>query len=131
MELGLQVASLGADGGPGTLRQGCLEPRGTFAQAGGAALAGAFVVARAATGPGEQMAGGGEAAHVEPDFREDDLPAQVTDAGDRAQLADGVAERAEVALHLGVDLGDGGVQSVDLPEVQAQQEAVTVGDASL
>src|SRR5215217_9767420 len=98
MELGLQVASLGADGGPGTLRQGCLEPRGTFAQAGGAALAGAFVVARAATGPGEQMAGGGEAAHVEPDFREDDLPAQVTDAGDRAQLADGVAERAEVAL---------------------------------
>src|SRR5215213_8615696 len=74
MELGLQVASLGADGGPGTLRQGCLEPRGTFAQAGGAALAGAFVVARAATGPGEQMAGGGEAAHVEPDFREDDCP---------------------------------------------------------
>ena len=77
------------------------------------------------------MAGGGEPAHVGADLGDDDLGGQVTDARDGAQQADRLAERVEVAAHLHVDLGDGGRQRVELPQVQAQQEAVPHGDASL
>jgi len=129
LELGLQVAGLLACGGPGALDQRRLEPGCSVAQAVGAALAGALVVARAQPGPGDQVACGGEPAHVGADLGDDDLGGQVTDAGDGAQQLDRLAERVQAAVHLRVDLGQGGVERVDLAQVQPQQEPVPVGDA--
>jgi len=77
------------------------------------------------------MAGGGEAAHVGADFRDDDLSGQVTDAGDSPQLADHLAERADIAVRLRVDLGDGRVECTNVAQMQAQREAVPFGDAAL
>src|SRR3954451_24442934 len=68
LELSLKIAALFAGASPGALHQCGLEPRRPFAQAGGAALAGALVVARAEPGPGDQVTGGWEAAHVDADF---------------------------------------------------------------
>src|SRR3954469_25730972 len=67
LELSLKVAALFACASPGALHQRGLEPRRPFAQAGGAALAGALVVAGAEPGPGDQVADGREAAHVDAD----------------------------------------------------------------
>src|SRR3954467_795434 len=110
LELSLKVAALFAGAGPGALHQRGLEPRRPFAQPGGASLAGALVVARAEPGPGDQVAGGREAAHVGADLGDDDLRGQVTEAGDGAQQPDRLTERVEIAVHLLVDLGEGGLQ---------------------
>src|SRR3954465_14295488 len=130
LELSLKVAALFACAGPGALHQRGLEPRRALAQPGGAALAGALVVAGTEPGPGDQVAGGREAAHVDADLGDDDLRGQVTDAGDRAQQPDRLTKRVEIAVHLLVDLGNGDLQGIDLTQVQAQQEAVALGDAA-
>ena len=70
------------------------------------------------------MPGGGEAAHVEADLREDDLGGELSDAGHGDEQSERLAERAELALHLRVDGGDGGGERVDLTEMQAEEEAV-------
>jgi hypothetical protein len=77
------------------------------------------------------MAGRGEAAHVGADLGDDDLPGEVTDARDGPQLMHRLAERVEIAVHLRVDLGDGGVERINLAQMQAQQEAMALGDAPL
>ncbi len=64
------------------------------------------------------MSGGGEAAHVEADLGEDDLRGELSNAWDGDEQADCIAERAEVAFHLGVDGGDGRGQRVDLAQVR-------------
>src|SRR5580692_4909458 len=46
MILRLEIAGLLAGGGPGTLNEGGLEPRRSFAHSGGAALAGTLIVLR-------------------------------------------------------------------------------------
>ena len=66
------------------------------------------------------MAGGGEANDVGADFRDDDLSGEVTDAGDGPQLADRLAERVEIAVHLRIDLGDGRVECINVAQMQAQ-----------
>src|SRR3954447_7399478 len=68
LELSLKVTALFAGAGPGALHQRGLEPRRPFAQAGGAALAGALVVAGAEPGPGDQMPLAREGAHVGADL---------------------------------------------------------------
>src|SRR5215213_320269 len=105
LELRPEIAVLLAAGGPGALHQGGLQPGRALAQPVGPPLAGALVVARAEAGPGEQVAGGGEAAHVGADLGDDGPGGGVADAGDGAQQADRVTERVEPALHLRVDLG--------------------------
>ena len=50
----------------------------------------------------------GEAAHVGADFGQDDLSGERADARDGREQRDRLTERVEVALHLGVDGGDGG-----------------------
>ena len=49
---------------------------------------------------------------------------EVADAGDRAQQPDRGAKGLELALHLPVDLGDRGLERLDLAQMQAQQEAM-------
>src|SRR5829696_9119186 len=74
--LRLQIAALLANGGPGALNQEGLEPGRALAQARGAALAGALVIARTQVRPGQQMAGSREAAHVGADVADDALGAE-------------------------------------------------------
>jgi len=75
------------------------------------------------------VTGGGEAAHVGADLGYDDLSGQVTDARDGPQQADRLAERVEIAVHLRIDLGQGGAKRVELAQVQASREAVPISDA--
>ena len=81
--LRLEIAGLLAGGGSSALGEGGREPRGAFAHPSGSPLAvglpptgltrGAFVVLWAQAGPGDQVSGGREAAHVAADFGEDDF----------------------------------------------------------
>ena len=85
MELGRVVAVLLAFGSPRALHQHGLQPGRAFAQARGLTLAGIFVLAWAQSGPGNQVPGGREAAHVATDLGEDRRRREDTDTGDRAQ----------------------------------------------
>src|SRR6516162_4779541 len=80
-ELGLQVAILLAHRGPCALHQRGFEPGGTFTHAIRSALVGALVVARTHTGPGDEMAFGRELAHVSADLGNNDLRADIANAG--------------------------------------------------
>src|SRR5712672_1164373 len=114
MKLGLEIAGLLAGGGPGALDEGGLEPRRSFAHPGGAPLAGALVVLRAQAGPGDQVSGGWEAAHVAADFGEDDASTQRVDAGNGGQELDRGAKGLDQSIDLRIDLVDRRVDRVDL-----------------
>ena len=62
------------------------------------------------------MAFGREAAHVDADLGDDDLGAELADAGDRAQDCDRRAKGLDVGVDLLVNLGDGGIDGVDVLE---------------
>ena len=64
------------------------------------------------------MACGWKPAHVGADLGHDHLRGQLTHAWDRAQQSDRLAERVEAAVHLRVDLSQGGIERIDLPQVQ-------------
>src|SRR5258705_9969659 len=99
LELGLKVAALGPCCGPGALDEGGFQPGGALAHAGGSTLTGAFVVPGTQAGPRDQMALGREAVHVDADLGNDDLGAEIADAGDGAQDLD----RGAKGLEMGVD----------------------------
>src|SRR5262249_13497871 len=82
VELGTQITVLLAHRRPGTLDQCGFKPGCALAQAIGPAFARTFVVARADTGPRDEMAVGGEAAHVDADLGEDALRTEDLYAGD-------------------------------------------------
>src|ERR1700692_4981269 len=82
VELGLQVAVFLFYRRPGALHQRCFEPGSTLAQAIGSTLAGTLVVARTYASPRDEMCGRREPAHVDPDFGDDDMSAEVLDARD-------------------------------------------------
>ena len=77
-ELSLKIAVLFARGRPGALDQGGLQPRRAFPHARGAPLARAFVVSGAESSPGDQMARGLKAAHVDADLGDDHLGARAS-----------------------------------------------------
>ncbi len=62
------------------------EPRTPLARAAGRALAGTLVVAWAKAGPGRQLSGTREAAHVGAHLGDHDLRGPLTDARDRPQM---------------------------------------------
>jgi len=70
---------------------------------------------------------GGETAHVDANLR-DDGPCAL--AKDRAHLFGSDAKGCEIGLHLPVDRRDGGIESIDLPEMQPQQKAMVLGNAA-
>src|SRR5205807_6041842 len=74
--------------------QTCALPISALAGAAAAAPAGALVVAGAQPGPGGQVPGGREAAHVDPDLGHDRLGGPLADAGDGVQSPDRVLKRA-------------------------------------
>src|ERR1700724_1525947 len=123
-ELRVEVGGLSACRGPSALDEYGLQPRGTGAQAGRAALAGAFVVARAQAGPGAQMRGRGKPAHVGADLRPDNLGAQFADPRYRAQLLDGVTKGSQPGIDLPINRGDAGIERLDLLQMETEQKAM-------
>jgi hypothetical protein len=79
----------------------------------------------------DQVACNWEASHVGADLGNDDLGGQVTDTRDGPQQADRVTEKVEITVHFRVDLEDGGIEHINVAQMQAQQEAMPLGDASL
>ena len=86
------------------------------------------MVAGADSGPGGQVRGGGEHAHVRAGLGDDNVSGQDADPGDGA---DQVAEPAK-GLHDGLDprgqLGDRRGVLVDQVQVDAHQERMMVGE---
>ena len=76
------------------------------------------------------MAFGREPAHVVADLGNDNLCADIADAGYRRHMFDGDPKGRNVGLHLLVDRGDGCIESIDLIEMKAQQKAMVLGDAT-
>ena len=68
------------------------------------------------------MCSGGEPAHVGADLRQDDLGAQFTDPRDSTQLFDRVAKAGKPGIGLPVDLGNGGIERVDLLQMQSSRK---------
>jgi hypothetical protein len=67
-------------------------------------------------GPGDQVSGGREAAHVAADFGEDDASAQLVDAGNGSQELDRGSKGLDLSIDLLIDLSDGCVNRVDMLE---------------
>ncbi len=131
MMLGSEIALLFARGGPGALDKSRFEPWIALAQTSGSTLAGALVVARTQGGPGDEVAGGREAAHVSADFGEDDPSAEITDPGDRCQEADRLAKGFDNVFDLPVDLGDGGIEENSADAWVDLIESVTGDDGAM
>ena len=130
MELGLQVAVFLFHSCPGALHQRGFEPGSALAQAIGSTLAGTLVVARTYASPRDEMCVRREPAHVDADLGDDDVGAKVLDARDRYYLVDCGTKGPKVRLHLRVERGHSGIESVDLIEMKAQQEAMVLRYAS-
>src|SRR5215471_18300614 len=124
MKLRLEITGFLPGSGRGTLDERSLEPGGAFAHPGRAPLARTLVVPRAQAGPGDQVSGGRETAHVAADLGEDDASAQFVDAGNGGQELDGGAKGLEIGVDLLIDPIDRRVDGIDLLHMQLQQEAV-------
>src|SRR5258708_18058431 len=71
-----------------------------------------------------------EPAHVDPDFGDNDVSAELLDAWNRHYEVNCGAKGPKVRLHLRVERGHGGIESVDLIEMKAQQEAMVLRHAA-
>ena len=74
---------------------------------------------------------GWKAAHVDADLGDDDLSAEITDAWMGAQQADRLAKRVEITVHLCVNFTNGGIERIDLAQMQSQQKTMLAGDPPL
>src|SRR5262245_57677225 len=105
----------GADaGGEGGLDRGGAEPAVAMASPAGAMLARALMVAGAEAGPAGGVLGGGEDAHVRPEFGDEDLGGALVHAADRVQTPEQLGEGRHGAIDLGAHGLDGLVQVVDM-----------------
>jgi len=73
---------------------------------------------------------GREPAHLDADLGDDGLCAEVLDARNRHYEVDCGAKGPKVCRHLRVERGHGGIESVDLIEMKAQQEAMVLRHAA-
>jgi hypothetical protein len=103
---------------PCALDQSGLEPGGTLFHARGAAFSSAFVVLGAESGPGNQIAFGGEPAHIDTDLRHDHLGREAADAGNGGQHFDGYAKGFDVAVDLFINAANGRIQSIQLVQMK-------------
>src|SRR5487761_1094590 len=130
VELGLQVAVFLFYRRPGALSQRGFEPGSTLAQAIGSTFAGTLVVARTYASPRDEMCVRREPAHVDADFGDDDVGAEVLDTRDRHYKLGCGAKGPKVCLHLRVNRGHSCIESIDLIEMKAQQEAMVLRHAA-
>ena len=116
--MSLEVTSLGTGGRPGALDKGGLPPGCALLHTVGAALSSAFVVLGAESGPGYQIAFGGEPAHIDTDLRHDHLGREAADAGNGFQHFDGYAKGFDVAVDLLINAANGRIQSIQLVQMK-------------
>ena len=64
------------------------------------------------------------------DLRDDNVGAEVLDAGDRRHQLDCGAKGPKICLHLCINRGHSGIKGVNLIEMKAQQEPMVLGDAA-
>jgi len=69
---------------------------------------------------------GRKGVHVDADLDNDDLGAEIANAGDGAQDLDRGANGLEMRVDLLIDLSDGGVDPADMLEAQPQYEPMRV-----
>jgi len=74
------------------------------------------------------MGGRRKPAHVDADFGDDDVSAEVLDARNRCYELDCGAKGPKVRLHLCVNRDHGGIESVDLIEMKTKQKAMVLRD---
>lgn len=86
-------------------------------------FAGGLVAARDGAGPGGQVPGGAEPAHVRAGFGDDDLGPRAADAGDRLQRFKGHRERAHRLLNALGELQDRGVDLVNALQMDPAQSS--------
>src|SRR5208283_1036718 len=112
-------------------RQGRLDEHGfqpgrALAQTPRALSAGAFVEPRTHAGPGKQMVGRGEGAHIDADLGDHGLHDVVADAGNFLQAPGVVAKGSEGSLQPRVELRDRGFDLLDRLQMLTDQEAMMV-----
>ena len=83
-----------------------------------------MVVFGAESGPADQMTFGLEAAHVDADFRDHHLGGEIADTGNGGEHFDGYTKGFEVAIDLLIDAVDGRIYSIEMIQMQLQQEAM-------
>ena len=74
------------------------------------------------------MRRGGKSAHVVADFGHNDAGTQFADSRDGGQQFDGDAKGLDAFAHLSIDLGNSGVDGIDLLKMQPQQKAMVLHD---
>ena len=90
----------------------------------GSALAAGGVVARADPRPAREVGGGAEHGHVRPAFGEQHDRGPDGDAGNGAHPLQRCGKRCRGPVQCGVELGDGGVEEVDVGEHLRDQQTV-------
>ena len=74
------------------------------------------------------MRRGGKSAHVVADFSRNDACTKFANSRNGGQQLDGGAKGLDALAHLPIDLGNSGVDGVDLLKMQPQQKAVVLHD---
>ena len=129
-ELRVEVGGLSARSGPGALNDRGLQPGGTHTQAGRAALAGAFLVARAQAGPGARRC-----AAVANRLMSVPISDRMTWAlswltpGMVLSCLTSITKGGEPGIDLPIDRGDAGIERVDLLQMEIEQKAMVSLDA--
>src|SRR6516225_11391291 len=94
------------------------------------ALATTFVVARTHPGPGGEMLGAGETAHIGADLRDENLGRPLTDPRNRIEEGDGFLVRRQSLVNFCTKARDRLVQVLQRAQVLGQQEAMVRCHAS-
>lgn len=71
---------------------------------------------------------GGKSAHIVADFGRNDAGTQFADSRNGGQQLDGDAKGLDAFVHFTIDLGNSGVDGIDLLKMQPQQKAVVLQD---
>ena len=126
-----EVGVFAADRGERGFLERPVEPLRSLAGLPGAALAGGLVVAGALAGPGGEVLGGREDAHVGADLGDDHLGCAPLNAGDRAEQLNGRRERGDLLLDRVREPVDLLVEEVDVGEDRADPQRVQLIEAAL
>src|SRR5437660_7075818 len=128
-ELGSEVGVVLADGGPRGLDEGGFEPGVSGEGSGGAPFACALVLPRRETGPGAEVPWGGEAAHIDAEFGDQDRGGERSNPADGGQALDGGPKGREGVAQARLQVAHRRLQGIDLGEMKPEQEDVMWRDA--
>src|ERR1051325_7812659 len=104
--------------------QSTSKPPIAFARLAAASLPGAFILPRAKSSPGCQVAGGGKAAHIGTDLGDDDLGSATTNARDGVEAVKHQLKRALTFSDFSAQSLDRFIQKVDVGQNLRHQKAL-------